>query len=60
MNQPDRDEARELARRVLAWFLSAPGQQSARESEDRVAQTAALLEKGREIDPQKLHEPFTV
>jgi hypothetical protein len=60
MNQNDRDETRELARRALEWLTSANGQKSIEESKNRVAETAATLEKGREIDPASLHEPFTV
>jgi len=60
MNQHDRDDPQEMARRALDWFNSAEGQRSIQESERRVKETADLLEKGREIDPAKLHEPFTV
>jgi hypothetical protein len=60
MNQSDREDPREMARRAIEWFTSAAGQKSIQESESRVQETAALLEKGREIDPAKLHEPFTV
>jgi hypothetical protein len=60
MKHPDRDDPRDLARRALAWFHSESGQESLKESERRVAETAALLEKGRDIDPAKLDEPFTV
>jgi hypothetical protein len=60
MNQDDRDDPREMARRALEWFKSADGKKSIQESERRVKETAELLEKGREIDPAKLHEPFTV
>jgi hypothetical protein len=49
-----------MARRALEWFKSADGKKSIQESERRVKETAELLEKGREIDPAKLHEPFTV
>jgi hypothetical protein len=60
MNQHDRDDPQAMARRALDWFNSAEGQRSIQESERRVKETADLLEKGREIDPAKLHEPFTV
>jgi hypothetical protein len=60
MNKPDRDDPRAMAHRAIAWFKSAEGQKSIKESESRVEETAALLAKGREIDPAKLHEPFTV
>jgi hypothetical protein len=60
MNNPDRNDPREMARRAIEWFQSAAGQESIKESEHRVEETAALLAKGREIDPAKLHEPFTL
>lgn len=61
MNQErDENEVRDLARRALAWLTSEEGQKTLQESGDRVAETTALLEKAREIDPAKLHEPFTV
>jgi hypothetical protein len=60
MKQYDRDDPREMARLLLEWLSSAQGQKSVEESDGRVAETAALLEKGRDIDPAKLHEPFTV
>ena len=60
MNEPDRDDPREMARRAIEWFKSADSQQSIRESERRVQETDALLAKGRDIDPAKLHEPFTL
>jgi hypothetical protein len=48
-----------MARRAIQWFRSAAGQKSIQESEHRVKETEDLLAKGREIDPAKLHEPFT-
>jgi hypothetical protein len=60
MNKPDRDDPREMARRAIDWFKSADGQKAIKESEHRMEETAALLAKGREIDPAKLHEPFTL
>jgi hypothetical protein len=60
MTKEDRDNPREMAQRAIKWFKSAEGQKSIKESENRVEETAALLAKGREIDPTKLHEPFTV
>jgi len=59
MTKPDRHDPREMARRAIEWFRSADGQESIKESDNRVEETAALLAKGREIDPGKLHEPFT-
>jgi hypothetical protein len=59
MNQHDREDPKEMARRALEWFKSDAGQKAIQESERRVKETADLLEKGREIDPAKLHEPFT-
>lgn len=50
----------EVARRVLEWFESENGKKAIEESERRMAETAAILEKGREIDQEKLHEPFTL
>jgi hypothetical protein len=60
MTQHDRDEAREMAHRALDWFSSETGLKATEESESRVAKTAELLEKGRDIDSRQLHEPFTV
>jgi hypothetical protein len=54
------DQARDLARRALDWLESPQGRRSLQESDDRVAKTTALIEKGREIAPSKLLEPFTV
>jgi len=60
MNEPNREDARTMALRVLAWFKSAASQEALAESEDRVQATEELLAKGRDIDPSKLHEPFTL
>jgi hypothetical protein len=60
MNQRNRDDAKEKARRALKWLESQSGKDALKESERRVAETAERLEKGREIDPAKLDEPFTV
>ena len=60
MTNSDRDDPREMARRAIEWLKSADGQKSIKESDNRIKETAALLAKGREIDPTKLHEPFTV
>lgn len=60
IHERDEKETRELAMRALAWLTSADGQKTLKESGDQVAETNALLEKGRDIDPSKLHEPFTV
>ena len=59
-HKPTDDQARELARRAMDWLASPQGRQLLQESEDRVAKTTALIEKGREISPSKLLEPFTV
>ena len=60
MKQRDQKDAQAMARRALEWLTSENGVKSLEESQDRVKATAALLEKGRDIDPGKLHEPFTV
>lgn len=59
MNEPDRQDPRAMALRVLEWIKSAGAKQAMAESERRVQETEELLAKGREIDPNKLHEPFT-
>lgn len=56
----EREKIRAIARQILAWLKSEEGQQAMRESRDRVVETSALLDKAREIDPAKLHQPFTV
>jgi hypothetical protein len=50
----------EVARGVLEWFETENGRKAIEESERRMAEIAAILEKGREIDQDKLHEPFTL
>ena len=60
MNEIDREDPREMARRAIEWFQSADGRRSIQESEHRAKETAAVLAKGRDIDPAKLHEPFTL
>lgn len=55
MNDP-----KEMAERYLMWLQSDEGQAAKRESDARLADTERLLAKGREIDWQKLHEPFTI
>jgi hypothetical protein len=55
-----RDQSREHARQVVAWFQSEPGKSSVSASAQRVRETAEKLQQGRDIDPAKLHEPFTV
>jgi len=60
MTKPKSNDPKEMARRAVEWFKSKDGQNSIKESENRVAETETLLAKGREIDPAKLHEPFTV
>lgn len=60
MSQKKHAESREHARRVVEWFQSESGQASANASAQRVKETARKLEQGRDIDPAKLHEPFTV
>lgn len=60
MNEPEREDAHAMALRVLAWFRSAASQEALAESEHRVQATEELLAKGRDIDPNKLHEPFTL
>jgi hypothetical protein len=59
MNDPNRQDTRSMALRVLEWIKSAGAKQAMAESERRVRETEKLLAKGREIDPSKLHEPFT-
>jgi hypothetical protein len=59
MAHPDHDDPREMARRAIEWLKGDEGRCLIKESERRVKETEALLEKGREIDPAKLHEPFT-
>ena len=60
MSRKKRAESREQVLRVVAWFQSESGQASADASAQRVKETARKLEQGRDIDPAKLHEPFTV
>jgi hypothetical protein len=55
MNDP-----KEMAQRYFEWLLTEEGQAAQRESRARLAETKRLLDKGREIDWQKLHEPFTI
>ena len=59
MSDPDRPNPRAMALRVLEWIKSTGAKQAIAESERRVQETEELLAKGREIDPSKLHEPFT-
>ena len=53
-------DPKEMALRYLEWLLTEEGQAAQRDSEARLAETHRLLEKGREIDWLKLHEPFTI
>jgi len=59
-DERDRDEAESKARRVLAWLNSDTGRQAIERSDRRVEETKERLGKGRDIDPKKLDEPFTV
>lgn len=60
MSKHDREQSREHARKVIEWFKSQPGRDSVTASARRVRETAEKLEQGRDIDPAKLYEPFTV
>jgi hypothetical protein len=60
MNEHDRDDTANKARRALEWLNSEQGRASIECSNDHVEETKERLGKGREIDSKKLDEPFTV
>jgi GTP cyclohydrolase I len=60
MNESDRDDAAEKARRALAWLNTDQGREAIERSDRRVEETKERLGKGRDIDPKQLDEPFTV
>ena len=60
MNERDRDDAESKARRALEWLNSEKGRQAIERSDRQVEETKERLGKGRDIDPKKLDEPFTV
>jgi hypothetical protein len=44
----------------LAWLQTEQGKESMRQSQERVAETARMLQAGHDIDWRRLHEPFTI
>ena len=60
MKKRNREDTTEMVRRAVEWFESDEGRQSKDAAKVRAADTRELLEKGHQIDPKKLSEPFTV
>jgi hypothetical protein len=50
----------EIARQALAWFETEAGRQSVDQADQQVEETAKLLDRGYDINPTKLYDPFTV
>lgn len=59
-NNQVKPDVEELARRALEWYETDDGRRSAQQADERVEATEKLLNRGYEIKPTKLYDPFTV
>lgn len=60
MTKRNSEDATDVVRRAVEWLGSDAGRQSRDDAKVRASDTRELLEKGHQIDPKKLSEPFTV
>lgn len=54
------EKARDLARKTREWIATPEGQKELQNAVERASKVTTELGQLRRVDPEKLHEPFTV
>jgi hypothetical protein len=50
----------EELQKIADWLKSDEGKKAIKESQDKADAASKIIDKMRDIDPEKLREPFTI